>query len=85
MAPALLFSMRISAVPIRATAVSRSAGFFKSRTIERLLRLRDAKFSLKPPDSGGHCRNVSPPGGSTLMTSAPISASSIPQKGPAAT
>jgi hypothetical protein len=43
-----------------------------------------AKFSLKPPLSGGHWRMASPSGGSILMTSAPKSASSMPQKGPEA-
>jgi hypothetical protein len=38
-----------------ARAVARSAGFFRSSASERLPRLMLAKFSLKPPVSGGHC------------------------------
>src|SRR5690606_31169928 len=66
-------------------ARSRSAASFRSSTIERLPRFSEAKFSEKPPRIGGHWRSASPPGGSTLMTSAPKSASSIAQNGPAAT
>jgi len=50
-----------------------------------LLRLIEAKFSLKPSLIGGQERRASPAGGSIFSTSAPMSASSMPQKGPAAT
>src|SRR5262245_37409762 len=55
----------------------------RSSTSERLLRLSAAKLTLSPLRIGGVARLMSPPGGSTLMTSAPMSASSVPASGPA--
>src|SRR3954468_18988860 len=51
---------------------------------ERLLRLKAAKYQESPSLTTPCCRKGSPaPGGSTLITSAPISASIIVQNGPA--
>src|SRR5260370_29540265 len=48
-----------------------------------LLRLRLRKTALSPPTNGGPIlRALSPPGGSTLITSAPASPSCIEQNGP---
>src|ERR1700687_5727813 len=48
-----------------------------------LLRLRLRKTALSLPTNGGPIlRALSPPGGSTLITSAPASASCIEQNGP---
>ena len=51
----------------------------------RLPRLTALKLGLSVPTAPGICRVESPAGGSTLMTSAPRSASSIAQNGPAIT
>ena len=54
--------------------------------MSRLLRLMTRKAADSPSLWGGHVRDSSPlPVSSTLMTSAPRSASSMPQKGPAST
>ena len=90
MTPGRLFSINTSALAIKFLAFALSSGFFKSRVTERLLRFKEAKFSLKRsfsgPVWGGHARSVSPvPRFSNLMTSAPRSASNKAQNGPAAT
>jgi hypothetical protein len=41
MTPALKFSTRMSASSIRRSSTSRASGFFRSSTIDRLLRLAD--------------------------------------------
>ncbi len=52
--------------------------------MDRLLRFTARKPALSPSMNGAAFRVKSPPFGfSTLMTSAPRSASSIPQNGPA--
>src|SRR5262245_65604783 len=55
----------------------------RSSTSERLLRLSATKLTLSLLRIGGVARLMSPPGGSTLTTSAPMSASSVPASGPA--
>ena len=47
------------------------------------MRFSAVKLTLSPFRIGGVARLMSPPGGSTLMTSAPMSASSVPHSGPA--
>src|SRR5262249_54975268 len=49
----------------------------------RLLRLSATKLTLSPSRIGGVARPMSPCGGSTLITAAPLSASSVPASGPA--
>src|SRR5262249_18413051 len=56
--------------------------FWRSMTIERLLRLSPAKYALVPLRPGPTRRITSPPGGSTFTTSAPCSASTIVASGP---
>ncbi|CFV99789.1 Uncharacterised protein [Bordetella pertussis] len=46
MTPGRLFSISTSAPAISSMAASRSASFFRFRVTERLLRFREAKFSL---------------------------------------
>ena len=82
MAPGRLFSMTTSAPAQRSRASCRSVSDLRLSAIERLLRFTEAKFSLKPSVIGGQKRMSSPVGFSTLMTSAPISESSMPQNGP---
>ena len=48
-----------------------------------MLRLSAVKLTLSPFRIGGVARLMSPPGGSTLTTSAPMSARSVPHSGPA--
>src|SRR6185436_9892170 len=64
---------------------SRPSSVFRLRTMLRLPRLRALKPGLSVPTAPGICRVESPAGGSTLMRSAPRSASSIAQNGPAIT
>src|SRR3954454_4329014 len=85
MTPGRLFSITTSASRINCAATRPSSGSFKFKTTDFLLRLREAKFSLKPLLMGGHWRKASPSGGSTFTTSAPMSARSCPQNGPDAT
>ena len=72
--PGLKFSMTTSADWISSLAVFRSEEDFRSR---RILRLPLFKVAFAGVSHQG------PPGGSTLMTSAPWSARSIPVNGPA--
>src|SRR5579859_950536 len=67
-------------------AVARPALSFRSSTTDRLFRLTARKYVATPSLVGGTQRRVSSPSGlSTLITSAPRSASSIVQYGPAST
>src|SRR5258708_4640429 len=63
------------------------AGTARFSVIERLLRLAARKYADSPPANGGPQLRVSSPpeGGSTLMTSAPMSPSIMAQVGPAST
>src|SRR3974390_569655 len=63
--------------------MSRAAGCFRSSTRLRLLRLSATKLTLSSCDRGGMARPMSPFGGSILITSAPMSANSVPASGPA--
>src|SRR5262245_17611435 len=63
--------------------ISTASGRLRSSTRLRLLRLSATKLTLSPLRIGGVARLMSPPGGSTLITSAPMSASSVPASGPA--
>ena len=78
---------KTSAVFTNRRTASAPAGFFKSRQIERLLRLKFKNFpgmpGLRPPLA--RFRSKSPEGGSTLITSAPWSASVRVQMGPITT
>src|SRR5262249_19657335 len=63
--------------------ISRASSRLRSSTRLRLLRLSATKLTLSPSVSGGIARPMSPCGGSILITSAPMSASSVPASGPA--
>src|SRR5262245_59696790 len=69
----------------RRTSTSRPAGVLRLSTIPRLPRLTALKLGLSRPTAPGMTRVESPAGGSTLITSAPSSASTIAQYGPAIT
>src|SRR6476661_4666403 len=64
---------------------ARPSAVFRLMTMPRLPRLTALKLGLSPPEPPGIWRVESPVGGSTLITSAPRSASSIAQNGPAMT
>src|SRR5262249_46240480 len=63
--------------------ISIAWGRLRSSTRLRLLRLSATKLTLSPSRIGGVARPMSPCGGSTLITSAPLSAGSVPAGGPA--
>src|SRR5215831_16328570 len=63
--------------------ISIACGRLRSSMRLRLLRLSATKLTLSPSRIGGVARPMSPCGGSTLITSAPMSASSVPASGPA--
>src|ERR1700730_9760572 len=63
--------------------ISIACGRLRSSTRLRLLRLSAVRLTPPPSRSGGVARPMSPCGGSTLTTSAPMSASSVPASGPA--
>jgi hypothetical protein len=79
MVPGLKFSLTTSAVATRRSAASRPSGFCRFSAMLFLLRLNSAK---KPAPEPSSLRVLSPSTGSTLMTSAPRSASTMPQVGP---
>jgi hypothetical protein len=79
MVPGLKFSLTMSAVAISRSAASTPSGCFRSSAMLFLLRLKVGK---KPEPEPSRRRVLSPSMGSTLMTSAPRSASSRPQVGP---
>src|SRR5438270_7797213 len=75
-------TMSVRAMSSRKTSLPEAD--FKTRASERLLRFRRTKLDDSAPRNGAVWRTMSPPAGfSTLITSAPRSASCIPQKGPA--
>jgi hypothetical protein len=69
--------MATSARSHNRTAAARSAGRRRSSTTDFLPRLRLKKYALTSRQNGADFRDSSPAGRSTLITSAPISASSI--------
>src|SRR3954471_5681313 len=75
-----------SALFASARHASRAASCFRSRTIERLLRFALRKMWPMPALRKGHAERItSPPGGSTLTTSAPKSARICVAYGPITT
>ena len=81
--PLRKFWMNTSAPAISRFSASTPSGAFRSSTIERLLRLLLRNEAEYPPRRLAAARVWSPPCGfSTLMTSAPWSASSIVADGP---
>src|SRR5262245_2033837 len=85
--PGLKPSITTSLAAIRLRAFSKQAADFRSSTTLALLRLnaryRALNWPSGPKRDDPQLRAPSPPGGSTLTTSAPKSASSIEQSGPA--
>ena len=79
MVPGLKFSLTMSAVATSRSAASTPSGCFRSSAMLFLLRLKVGK---KPAPEPSRRRVSSPPIGSTLITSAPRSPSSMPQVGP---
>ena len=79
MVPGLKFSLATSAVASRRSAASMPSGFFRSSAMLFLLRLKVGK---KPAPEPSRRRVASPSIGSILITSAPRSASTMPQVGP---
>src|SRR4249920_3196437 len=78
--------MRTSALAIIVLRIATPSGALRSSVMSRLLRLMTRKAADSPSLWGGHVRDSSPlPVSSILMTSAPRSDSSMPQKGPAST
>src|SRR5262245_40057446 len=75
----------MSARLVRRRKASRPNGDLRSRTMPRFPRLTALKLALSVPTAPAIRRVESPPGGSTLITSAPISHSCIAQYGPAIT
>src|SRR6185503_16959068 len=86
MVPVRKFSMSTSALAIIVLRMATPSGALRSRVMSRLLRLMTRKAADSPSLWGGQVRDSSPlPVSSILMTSAPRSDSSMPQKGPAST
>src|SRR5579863_7054487 len=85
--PGLKFCTNTSARPASVLARARSRSFFRSSATDRLFRLMARKYVETPSSvTGGIQERVSSPAGlSTLIKSAPRSASSIVQYGPAST
>jgi hypothetical protein len=83
MVPGLKFSLTTSAVAISFSTASLPCGVCRSSAMLFLLRLNSGK---KPEPEPSSRRVASPsrpwPMGSTLITSAPRSASTMPQVGP---
>src|SRR5437867_5828683 len=69
----------------RRANTSRPSSDLRLSTTLRFPRLTALKLGLSAPTAPGICRVESPAGGSILMASAPRSASSIAQNGPAIT
>src|SRR3970040_545999 len=78
-APGRKFSVTTSLLSISLKTISRPSG--RCRSIARLFLLR-LKTGKNPAPAPSRRRVLSPAGGSTLMTSAPRSASTRPQDGP---
>src|SRR3990172_1749527 len=86
MVPGRKFSISTSARRISRRRMSCPSGAFRLSVRLFLPRLTAMKYVASPPAKGGQPRVSSPlPGSSTLMTSAPMSASAMEQKGPAST
>src|SRR6202521_475426 len=82
--PGRRFSTTTSAVSTSLRKISLPFSVLRSNAIERLLRLRRMNAEPSPSISGADWRTTSPPSGcSTLMTSAPRSASCMAQNGAA--
>ena len=79
MVPGLKFSLTMSAVAMRRSAASRPSGVCRSSATLFLLRLKSGK---NPAPDPSRRRVLSPAIGSILITSAPRSASTMPQVGP---
>src|SRR3989442_7442628 len=80
------FSRRTSLCPTSVRRIAWPSGALRFRVTLFLLRLTDMKYVDSPPAKGGQLRVSAPfPGSSILRTSAPMSPSSIEQKGPART
>src|SRR5688572_26916717 len=77
--------MRMSARCSSRRSACWPAGVLRSSTMPRLPRLTALNAALSCPAAPAIRRVVSPSGGSTLITSAPISHSCMAQKGPAIT
>src|SRR5919108_719838 len=80
--PGRKFSTTTSAVAISRRRAAFPDGRRRLRRTERLFRLKAAKYQLSPSTLAPCPRRGSPPGGSTLSTSAPISANRSEQNGP---
>src|SRR6266536_5081144 len=76
--------MSTSACVANSSASCLSSGSFRSSEMLRLFRLTVVEVVGKPLLSGISARNGSPPGCSTLITSAPSAPSSVPHQGPTA-
>ena len=81
--PGRKFSTSTSAVRTRSSTIALAFACFRLSVTERLLRACMDHQGATPSTCWPHCRTGSPPGGSTLTTSAPRSASSRVQKGAA--
>src|SRR3954471_1932804 len=80
--PGRKFSSTTSAPSTRSQKISRSSAFLRSSVMPRLLRFHSMNGAPSPSTKGGAPRIESPWGLSILITSAPMSASCMPQKGP---
>src|SRR5687767_4988419 len=86
MVPVRKFSSSTSLFLASFFKISRPSGALRLSVMLFLLRFTDMKYVDSPPENGGQPRVSSPlPGSSTLMTSAPMSPSSMAQYGPAST
>src|SRR5258705_2131676 len=86
MVPVRKFSMTTSASFTSRLTTSTASGCLRSSAMPRLFRLKSRYAAASPSLWGGQVRDSSPgPVSSTLMTSAPRSASSAPHQGPAMT
>src|SRR3954453_16747154 len=83
MTPGRKFSTTTSAVTTRRRTASTAGGVLRSRTMLFFPALSCPKLVLAPLRSGGRVRIMSPSGASILITSAPRSANSRVQCGPA--
>src|SRR5215470_17334039 len=82
-APGRYASRNTSDLAASLRRISIAGGRLRSSTRLRLLRLSATKLTLSSLRIGGVARPMSPCGGSTLITSAPMSPSSVPASGPA--
>src|SRR5262245_8194919 len=82
-APGRYASRNTSDLAASLRKISTASSRLRSSTRLRLLRLSATKLTLSPLRIGGVARPMSPCGGSILITSAPMSASSVPASGPA--